>query len=202
MNIAQIDAASAKEQSKVLAGLELHEKPFYKTVWNIKGYNFAKNVREIAERQMVAGMSLDEAVQKYGNGGQVIEKVVHMNMLLNEGINELLLLLTGGGGVPYNNANTRIGVGDSTTAESAAQTDLQASTNKLYKAMDSGYPQVGSQQMVVRSTFASAEANFAWNEFTIDNGSVAAKNLNRKVSAQGTKIAGQTWQVTVTLTLQ
>jgi hypothetical protein len=50
--------------------------------------------------------------------------------------------------------------------------------------------------------FSGSEANYAWNEFTVANGnSDSAKNLNRLVSAQGTKTSGQVWQVDVEITL-
>jgi hypothetical protein len=41
----------------------------------------------------------------------------------------------------YTNANARLGVGDSSAVFAATQTDLQAVTNKLRKAMDASYPQ-------------------------------------------------------------
>lgn len=123
------------------------------------------------------------------------------NLLLNEGITRLLNLLIGGGGTAFNNANSYLGVGDNATAASAAQTGLQAATNKLYKAMEAGYPQITAQSVVFRSVFGSAEGNFAWEEFTVANGnSDASENLNRKVSAQGTKASGQTWQLDLTIT--
>jgi hypothetical protein len=40
----------------------------------------------------------------------------------------------------FNAANAALGVGDSTTAENAAQTDLQAAANKVRQGMDAGYP--------------------------------------------------------------
>ena len=50
------------------------------------------------------------------------------NLLLNEGIGELLDLACGlGTPTAFSNANAYIGVGDSVTAEAATQTDLQAS---------------------------------------------------------------------------
>jgi hypothetical protein len=130
-------------------------------------------------------------------------KILDGNLLLNDGINELWTLVAGGGGTAFNNANSYLGVGDSSTAESATQTGLQAATNKLYKAMDTGYPTYGtSQKITFRSTFGGSDANFAWNEFTAANGnSDAAKNLNRKTSSQGTKTSGQSWQLTLEITL-
>jgi hypothetical protein len=125
------------------------------------------------------------------------------NLLLNEGINEAWTHLCSAGGTKFDNANAYLGVGDSATGEVATQTGLQAATNKLYKAMMTSFPTYGaSQQAVWKSSFGPTEANFAWNEFTVANGnSDAAKNLNRKVSAQGTKTSGQTWELTLTITL-
>jgi len=122
------------------------------------------------------------------------------NLMLNEGLNEMLALLAGSGGTAYNNANSRCGVGDSAAAEAATQTDLQAATNKLYKAQNATFPTTGSQQIVFKCDYGSTEANFLWTEFTADNGATAAKNLNRKVSNQGTKTSGQTWTLTLTIT--
>lgn len=125
------------------------------------------------------------------------------NLLLNEGINELWTLVCSGSGTKFDNTNAYSGVGDSNAAAVATQTGLQAATNKLYKAMDGGFPTYGTlQKATFRSTYASGDANFAWEEFTIGNGSSdTGKNLNRKVSAQGTKVSGQVWELTTEVTL-
>lgn len=107
----------------------------------------------------------------------------------------------------FNNGNSYIGVGDSNTAAAATQTDLQASTNKARKAMDSTYPQhtdgtaSGNASIVFRSTFGSSDANFAWAEWGVFNGSSGGRMLNRKVESNGTKGSGSTWTFTVTLSL-
>jgi len=100
----------------------------------------------------------------------------------------------------YSNANAYIGVGDSTTAFAIGQTDLQASTNKLRKAMDSTYPQRASGVLTFRSTFATTDANYAWQEWAVFNASSSGTMLSRKVESLGTKTSAQTWQFTVTLT--
>lgn len=124
------------------------------------------------------------------------------NLLLNEGIAVLLDLACGlASPTAFNNASARIGVGDSNAAAAATQTDLQASTNKTYKAMESGYPNRAAQTVTFRSVFGSGDANYAWAEFAVDNGAGEAKTLNRKVSDQGTKAAGQTWTVDVAITV-
>jgi hypothetical protein len=109
----------------------------------------------------------------------------------------------------FNNAQAAIGVGDSTTAAAATQTDLQAATNKLRVGMDATYPQhtdgttSGSASAVFRSTFSTAQANWAWQEWVVANSATAGTGriLNRKVESLGTKTSAASWQMTVTLTL-
>jgi hypothetical protein len=120
---------------------------------------------------------------------------------LNEGIQLLLDLLIGAGGTTYANANAYIGVGEDSTAAAAAQTGLLGSTT-TFRPMESGYPSRSGQTVTWRAVFGSDDANIAWNEFSIVNGnSNAGTNLNRRVSAQGTKASGQTWTVDVSLTI-
>lgn len=125
------------------------------------------------------------------------------NLLLNEGIAELLdLLCSLGAPVAFSNANAYIGVGDSAAVEAATQTDLQAATNKLYRAMAATYPQRAAQTVTWRAVFVGADANYAWQEFSISNTSAGTgKNLNRKVSNQGTKTSGQTWTLDLQITI-
>lgn len=104
-----------------------------------------------------------------------------------------------GQGTFFNNANARIGVGDGTTAFAVAQTDLQG-TNKLRKAMDSGYPTVAAPVVTFKSTFAQSEANFAWNEWGIFNAATGGVMLNRVVESNGTKQNNQTWVLEVAIT--
>ncbi len=122
------------------------------------------------------------------------------NLLLNEGIDELWDLLTGVGGTAYSNANARIGVGNSNTAAVATQTALIGGSTEL-KGMEATYPLSTSQAVTFRSSFGSSEGNFAWEEWTVDNGASANKNLNRRVVSLGTKVSGTTWVFTVTITL-
>jgi hypothetical protein len=110
-------------------------------------------------------------------------------------------LTVGAGGTAFNNANSYIGVGDSTTAFSAAHTDLQAATNKLRKAMDATYPTVATNVLTFRSTFATTDANWAWQEWGIFNASSGGTMMSRKVESLGTKTSAQSWQITCTITL-
>lgn len=145
--------------------------------------------------------SREEAIRAGAKPYETVE--INENCLLNEGIDELWTHLCSAGGTKFDNGNAYIGVGDSSTTEDPTHTGLQAATNKLYKAMDGGYPTYGTAQKAIwRSTFGSADANFAWNEITVANGgSDASKNLNRKVQTMGTKASGTTWVAELTITL-
>jgi hypothetical protein len=120
--------------------------------------------------------------------------------ITDAGRNHLVQAAVGAGVTAFNNANSYIGVGDSTTAYAAGQTDLQAATNKLRKAMDATYPSGSTNVLTFRSTFGTSDANFAWQEWGVFNASSAGTMLNRKVESLGTKTSAQTWQFTVTLT--
>ena len=121
------------------------------------------------------------------------------NLLLNEGINALWTLVCGGAETAYTNANARLGVGDSATAALATQTGLLGTA--AYAGMDGGFPTYGTlQKAVFQSSFADAVANFTWNEWSLDNGNAANKNLNRKVENLGTKASG-IWILQISITI-
>lgn len=121
--------------------------------------------------------------------------------LTDAGRNHLVQAGIGAGVTAFSNANAHIGVGDSSTAFAAGQTDLQAATNKLRKAMDATYPTGAANVLTFRATFGTGDANFAWNEWGIFNAASAGTMLNRKVESLGTKTNTQTWQFTTTLTI-
>lgn len=125
------------------------------------------------------------------------------NLLMTNGAFDLWTALTGGSisGGYFSNANAYIGVGDSSTAAAAGQTDLQASSNKLRKAMDATYPIVATNTCKFQSTFGTSDANFAWAEWAVFNASSSGRMLNRAVASLGTKASGATWTFLVTLSL-
>jgi hypothetical protein len=139
--------------------------------------------------------------------GEAPDSVEHYegNLLMTAGATRLLSLLIGTGGQAYDATHSRIGVGDSTASESAAQTDLQG-TNKYFKLVDATFPSVTSATATWKSTFGSAQGNFAWQEWGIDVGTadgatVTAPLLNRKVQSFGTKGSGTTWSLTVAISI-
>lgn len=165
-------------RAAVGAGLGVHEHAKWQPKWKIEKYHGEAKPENLYAKEECVG-----------------------NQLLNEGINTLLTLLIGGSATAFSNANARIGVGDSSTAVNATQTDLQAAANKTYKAMDATYPQVSGQTVTFRSTFGVADANYDWREFVADNGAASGKTLNRKVENHGTKASGDTWVISLTATI-
>lgn len=138
------------------------------------------------------------------------------NLVMNGGVSCIWECLEGSGsGTPggsltyFDNTNAAIGVGDSSTAAAATQTDLQAATNKLRVAMDATYPVhtdgvvTGSRSVVYQSTFSTSQANYAWEEWGVFNSATAAtgRMLNRKVVSLGTKPNTDSWVFQVTLTI-
>lgn len=101
----------------------------------------------------------------------------------------------------FTNANAHLGAGDSTTAFAASQTDLQAASNKVRKAMEATYPQRSTNVLTFRSVFATGDANFAWQEWGVFNASSGGVMLSRKVESLGTKTSAQSWQLTATITV-
>lgn len=171
----------------------IEETLHFKRVWKIRRYAGEQDFQDGRASEVIDPVTGDKLPA---------ESVIEGNLLLNEGIALLEDLLIGAGGTNFGNANSYLGVGDSSTAAAASQTGLQASTNKLYKAMESGYPQRSGQTLTWRSIFGANDANFPWNEFSAANGnSDAAVNLNRRVDGQGTKASGQIWTLDLALTL-
>lgn len=102
-------------------------------------------------------------------------------------------------GDAFDEAHSYIGVGDSTTAFNANQTDLVAATNKVRVGMESGYPQRSTNAITFKASFGDAVGNFAWQEWGVFNAAAAGTMANRKVESKGTKTSG-TWVFEVTLT--
>lgn len=113
-------------------GMDLIEIPNWKPQWVVHKRHGDWTAEQIAQ----------------GLAPEPYETVVqHGNMLVFGGASCLIQCLMGNGTTTagqnltyFSNAQAALGVGDSTTAEAATQTDLQAATNKLRVAMDASYP--------------------------------------------------------------
>lgn len=174
----------------------VQEKANWKREWVVRRFNNAEEAKS-----GIAPETIIDATGRVLPGETRIEG----NVLLNEGINAVLLPLLCGTASPtaYDNANARLGVGndDGAVAEDATQTGLQGSST-TFKAMSSGFPTVGSQKATWQAEFGGTEGNHAWQEFTVVNAADdTGDNLNRKVSDQGTKASGQTWTLSLEITI-
>lgn len=151
----------------------------------------------------IAKFGEKEGLRRFYEENEPTEEIVKEgNLLLRVGIENLWKLLAGLAATAYSNANARLGVGNSSTAAADTQTDLLGAST-AWKAQDVGYPVVGAlanKKITYRSSFGSAEGNFAWQEWAVDNGAAAHILLNRKVASLGTKTTG-TWQLTVDVSL-
>ena len=202
------DQAKANDIINTIQQISLAEKGKWIGEFKLTKYDFTSSdgvinhiAQEAFEKDSKAGMSDVDLKNKYGRFLKS-SKVIGRNLLTNYGINSIIWpAVAGGTYTAMNNANARLGVGDSTTAAAASQTDLQAATNKTYQAMDATFPTQGTSQLITfRATFAGGSANYHWQEYISDNGT-AGHAMNRLVSDQGTKTSGQSWQLTLTVTL-
>ena len=149
---------------------------------------------------------------------ETIEK--EHNLLMYGGVSCLWECLIGNGTTTagqnltyFNHAQAAIGVGDSSTAAAATQTNLQAGTNGYRQACDSGYPShtdgttSSANTITFQATVGTSNANFAWQEWAVFNsvgsGSPPSggRMLNRAVTSLGTKTSAASWQFTVTITI-
>lgn len=182
------DQAQTQEQLAAQLGAELREPLTWHGVATLRYY---------------AGDWTADEIDR-GFAGPPIAEVVGENLLMNAGIQVMLDLLIGAAGTTFANGNTYIGVGDSSAAVAAGQTDLQASTNRFKRVMDATFPSRSGQTLTFRTTYGTSEANFAINEVGVFNGGPAFATgtmLNRIVQALGTKTSAVTLQATVTVTI-
>lgn len=120
--------------------------------------------------------------------------------LTTAGATEIAKCAIGDSPTLLNASNAYVGVGDSTTAFSAAQTDLQATTNKVRQGMDATYPIRSGAAVTFRATFATSQANFAWQEWGVFNAASTGVMWGRKQESLGSKTNTQAWQLTPTIT--
>lgn len=143
---------------------------------------------------------------------EVVE-AAHSNVLVQAGWQRIWEKGTGNAAQGYDATHTRIGVGTATTATATNQTDLQATTgtaNRWWNVVGTAFATAagtGTLRWTCAASFASAEANFVWAEWGIDQGSASgtgastAPLLNRAVSALGTKASPAVWTATAQIDL-
>lgn len=204
----QQDIAYGDDAARVGVQVGAHDSIRWRPAIRVEKYD-AEQAAWVARRSGVLvpqGRELEAYVKPY----EVLEAAG--NLLTTAGLNRITSLIIAGGGQGATNTATRLGVGNSTTAEAVGQTDLQAaagSANRWFQVMDATYPQQSNGVLTFKATFATGDGNFAWQEWCVDIGTptvtsgntVNANMLNRKVQSLGTKTSAGTWVLTATITL-
>lgn len=202
------DIARSTEGARVAAEIGNKDSILWRPVAKVEKYSQDK-VEWVVQKSgiavpdsatLAAWVEPDEVVMSVGN------------LLTTAGLNRITSLIIGAGGQAATNTSARLGTGNSTTAAAVGQTDLQAaagSANRWFQIMDATFPTQSNGVLTFKSTFASADGNYAWQEWCVDVGTptvtsgntVAALMLNRKVESLGTKASGASWVLTSTITL-
>jgi hypothetical protein len=199
------DDVTSSDSVAVLQGIHLADGMRHKTIARIDKFMDPDN---IIHKLVTLGCPLEVLksafADKYLGSVEFDSGEPSGNLCLNSGIQSFEGYLAGISTPSphvWSNAYAYLGVGDSTTAAVATQTDLQAATNKTYVGMVASYPSQSSQTLTWQSSFGSGSANYAWQEFVVTNsGGSGGTCLNRLVSAQGTKTSGQTWILSLSIT--
>lgn len=135
---------------------------------------------------------------------------VEHNLLTTAGIGRIVTLLNAGTGNLIATTTVRVGTGNGGGTAVIGDTDLSASAGSANRWFQTCTVTVPSNVLTFAATFASADGNYAWNEWGADIGTatvtsgntVNAVLLNHKTSiAQGTKASGQVWTATATITI-
>jgi hypothetical protein len=117
--------------------------------------------------------------QDDGTEKEVFNKIIK-NLVVDVGKDSILKYLgnmSGGGYVE------QIGVGDDTTAAASGQTDLQASTNKLWKSISATDRVYVRPTLFISVDFGYTEANFTWNELGLRDNQGTPLLWDRQIDA-------------------
>jgi hypothetical protein len=204
-----MDYAHGEDLLSVGAQVHLMDPCRATTRWTIRRYT--EKDTEFVENELGVYAPTDEAFNYLRVRPYMVSQAVG-NLITNNGWTRLMSLLTNQSATQaLDSTHTRIGVGNSNTAEAYTDTDLGAaagSANRWFQPV-SGAGTLGTRTLSFSASFGSSDGNFAWNEFGIDvtagaataGNTVGALLFNHKAGiAQGTKASGQTWTATATIT--
>lgn len=133
------------------------------------------------------------------------------NVLTTAGAAREATLLIGTGQA-MDATHTLLGVGNSSTTATVADTGLGAaagSSNQYWMVPDATYPSASGGTITVKATWATGDGNFTWNEWGIQITTSAASSgaspgagafMNHKVASLGVKSSGA-WALSVTISL-
>jgi hypothetical protein len=159
-----------------------------------------------------------ESEDAYANGGTpyLVTSHENANLITSAGWAALLGGVAGATiGTKFSGAAGRIGVGTGTGPAQVTDTHLSGDTGSgsttSYYQLVSSAPTINTSTapatLTFQATYGTTVANFAWEEFGIDNFSGSSVTtigtnsvfFNHGISNQGTKVSGQIWQMTVTI---
>lgn len=144
------------------------------------------------------------------------EAEAYGNLLTTAGLNRITNLIINEGSLQaFDDTHAVVGVGATNTAAAITDTTLAANGGSAWYQAAGGGVSATNGVITAISTFASADGNFAWEEWcwavitgtitasaTLANvGSTSEQMLNRKVASLGTKASGASWVFTTTVTL-
>lgn len=161
-----------------------------------------------------------ENSEKFDRGESYETKVVEGNLITLEGMKTLWKCITQSSDSfnYFDQANTRIGIGNGSTPATINDTDLNGSS-KVYQSLvangisyddEAGSTASGnSASITLKAQFDGTTANYEWNEWGIFNGdksqvspTVPVVMLNHKVESMGIKVNGSVWVVEARIQLQ
>jgi hypothetical protein len=182
------DHATARDGMAVGALVPLADHGGWDIVWTVRKY-------------------ADETAFTAGGPYEISE--VPGNLVTTAGWTRIVSLMNGAGGTAVTTTTARVGVGNGAGTAAAGDTDLSAAAGSTNRWFQTCTVSIATNVITLAATFASADGNFAWNEFGIDvatatvtsGNTVGTLLLNHKTSiAQGTKASGQVWTATATIT--
>ena len=200
------DAGRAADQVSVRCACGHAERGFGTTTWQVQRWD-SDQTRWVQRRTGLAEPAGDDFLRMRVSPYSVTETTG--NLVTNAGYSRIGNLFTNQGATQaFDATHCRIGAGDGSTAVAYTDTDLSAaagSTHRWFQLVSGAFTIGGTRTWTVAATFGTADGNFAWNEFGIDQGTasgntVTAILLNHALSSQGTKASGQTWTATATIT--
>lgn len=200
------DIAKASDAFHIGAGVPVHDSGLWRCHWSVQRWD--EDATSWAHNRLDRAPLADDFAALSIDPYLVTE--VAGNLLTTAGLGRIATLVTAGTGNLISSTTARVGVGNGAGSAAIGDTDLSAAAGSSNRWFQTCTVTIPSNVWTFAATFASADGNFAWNEFGIDIGTatvtssatVNAVLLNHKTSiAQGTKASGQTWTATATITI-
>jgi hypothetical protein len=182
------------------------ERGFGTTIWQVQRWNQDQVKRAQDRLQIVKPEPADFASLGLEPYSVTSTKG---NLITNLGYARIGNLFTNQGATQaFDATHGRIGAGNGVTAVTYADTDLSAaagSTNRWFQLISGAWTIGATRTWTVAATFGTADGNFTWSEFGIDQGTASSNAVvailwNHALSSQGTKASGQIWTATATIT--